>query len=302
MTSSPERTPAEHGSPNAQEPDPFARLPEDMLGVRAVAFILQNLLTFAAAAIIGATAGAGYGLSLERSYVAGALIEIGARLPQEALENPVVVGERIKGLGAKYARKYAPDATIEVANRRDPDTKVLNRYIEVSVRARTASAAETILTKAIQDLLAEHAEKHNAEHRIGELEIAYYQRETTRLESALAAGGEDTSETSYRRSRDGDPSQPKKATLSSALFSVRSLINSSSSVLSVLRTPPTRVITQAPPVLTPSRVPALIIGGFLLAVLAALCAIAVRRLVESETKYSAEHRAPAHGTASLAPR
>src|SRR5262249_52003396 len=136
---------------------------EVVLGVRLVELVIRHvglLLGFGAA---GALAAASFSLADERLYYTHATVEIGVRHLKEPLENPLIAAERLSGLLEESARKYDPQADVRVDARRDPTSQALMRYLDVTVGAKTSSAAESIAKTGMGAFLSVHKKLYDYE-------------------------------------------------------------------------------------------------------------------------------------------
>src|SRR5215472_12482283 len=151
-----------------------------MFGTRSARFIMKSLPLLGGALVVGGGLGFGIAHLLPSHFSTSATIELGLRPVHEPLENPIVAVQRLRAAAYRRAERVDESALVDITNRLDAQN-VPTRYIELSVRARTASGAESIMDAAIASLLAEDQTMYAYERSVADAELEGYRREAERL-------------------------------------------------------------------------------------------------------------------------
>jgi hypothetical protein len=195
-------------------------------GERIAMFVAKNLVLFGVLGGVGVAAGGALASMNDRLYYTDALIEVGARAPNEPLENPIIAAERLAGHLSAMARRFDARATSSVTNRRDKN-HAITRFLDANVLAHTASAAASILSGATAALVDEEHAMHAYERTLVEQEIQYQLRAADRVRAAFGRG-------------EGDAD-----VLAAELYETHRLINERSLAMSPIRMPDTRVLSKS---------------------------------------------------------
>ncbi len=216
---------------------PAGELP---FGVRAADSLLQNLVLIVSLIGGGGLLGCLIAVLLPRPYVDSAVVEVGIGFGGEPIENPIKAGWRIRGTLLDTAHDLDVDLDSVILHRREEKTNELTRFMDVSVRAQTASTARTILDRGLARLMTDHQTARRFEQEVLKEQLTALETAATRVDQAIR----DTPPIV-----EGDPEKQEEMreqldALNARLFDLHRSIQGARSTMSELRTPPTRVIAR----------------------------------------------------------
>lgn len=162
-------------------------LPSDApFGAKVVDFSRRAFRSTALVVLVLVLVAGAFASLRPRRHVDRAIVEIGTRFVEEPLVHPVGTALRLHALCQRVADQRSSEALIEVRIRRDEKTNAVTRIMDVSVEAETASAARSILDRALAQYLREHRGPTEYEHQLHTRELKDLERAAQRLETALA--------------------------------------------------------------------------------------------------------------------
>lgn len=263
--------PASGGSTLPTEPG-MQRISENaddgLLGVRALELAIRNVPLIAALALVGGVLGWASGVFEARPFSTRAVVELGIRHPLAPVEPPIVAAERLGGHVANAARTFDRSAALRVDARRDT-ARALTRYLDVTVTARTSSAAKAIADAGLASFLVEHVEMSAFERRLVTVEGDKWRRWSERVEAERAR---------IVAAPKTDATDVRLTELDGALFDLKTRVNACDALDNDLRTPPTRLVAPpSEPAQPPSSSKPRAAGGASLGLLVAAMIVAARR-------------------------
>ncbi|MCK6550533.1 O-antigen ligase family protein [Myxococcota bacterium] len=266
-------TPASSGStgaaPSERRMERSATHTEDeaLVGVRALELALGNLPLIAVLALVGAAAGWVSAVLVERPFVTRAVVELGIRHPLAPVEDPIVAAERLGGHVADAARRHDAHALVVAEPRRDM-ARALTRYLDVTVTAKTASAAQTIAAEGLAAFMAEHVEMSAFERRLVTVEGDNWKAWVARVEAQRARVVAEPK---------SDDTDERLTELDAAMLDAKTRVNACDALDNDLRTPATRIaVPPSDPAQVPSTAKPRAAGGLALGLFVAALALVAK--------------------------